>query len=1459
MKRSGRRRSSIVNIHKGESHKQNVQRLRKLFHSVRFISKLRPCLSESYFTVRGAALILPQGERPRRSSKKSHGGDIQHHLQSMLYLLRHEDRIKVAVKLEPSSMDGHQRYMALVSTVGRQDTEESVVLGIDYVKDLSTIGLVLPIYNGTQIRLDGDGGFSVKVSADDHKFLFKPVSVQAMWSALQSLQKAVKVAEDETYIPNGLTHTWVQYYMSQVDNSTPGLVSQWNVMEGVEINLSCLVPTTTAGEASEMKARISRSLREVMMNVDLDVATSRSLRQAVEEAIGAKVTGFREYFDSEMMRILGQMDAPSQILDFLYLGTEWNASNIDELNENGVKYILNVTREIDNFFPGQLKYMNIRLYDVEESQLMPHWEKTYRFISKAKKSGSKVLVHCKRGISRSASTVIAYLMKENKWSLDDTYEYVHERRNVVRPNDGFMEQLRTYEGILSASNQRHIFKSQSAENLVDIKEEDDRASEAVFLEGDDLYRRMFESGYNPASEEEVLRSLGKGRDLEDADMVHIGADLETGSRSTDSLEESLPDIPSPTPDQQDASFKKKSSTRGEYSFTTQYDEAVATSGEVAGLDMIQQEYASDAEDEPTLVCPAGRCSQNASPVISISDCGGGLVEVQGDLPHVSSQSRLRPDNSWIKLEAEENMPAQEEAVFGDNSVSGSPPKFVIGDDEFMSAPVPESKDEGDVKMGSPVMTKVKQSESKGARVRSASMGEEKDIEECEKCEENLTKLSIRNRAASLGSRKAEEDAGVPDDKVSESIGCQEGDKVMIDKMGQLGIRQYYTREQIPWCPGTVKKMRSDFSKNLHSSDEENESGQKESKRESPTTDDPVLEMNIMEVTGPPEMRPKGNKSERLTQSCVELPSHDDDEAEFAALDLRRPKSVYEEEDIQLPQGMVRIFKDRLEAYRTSSDDSKSSTESRPIQRSASLKEERESLKSKRSERRKTCSPILSPTQTAPFCDGNVAPGNMLPEYCQREETLPEQDDGSGQTSESQFNEEGDVCDNEKNITVVKCGNEEVPLAKGLVQKHKQDFENRNDTDTRKRLSSESSVSSMTLEAHDSQHSTKDDTPGLKPQGPDTDQPLARQAGQTSDRSSPTSDFIPSNSACDQTEYSNSSVVSERLIRTVREQTSILEGKETLEPEIPPVSRVSKKSKKEDKSSIDPQIRAKMREMGSEFLNQPQKEPEEEVVQDLTLVKQVVRNIEKDTKVKKPERKIIIIEEGKKGEAAGKGGILPLSEKSKSFDDSGSVGLRRTRQWVKDGGSASFESSDMMDKDFKENRLGLCLNLEEQGVRSEDDEHHNSNGNISPRSDSELSIVRHLVGRFENIKSPTSDSTEGCRSNRSSVGEFGLCFVDSKKKKDEEDSMTGVEMRWKQSGFETSRPVRPKSADHIAKHDPGSQVKVHDQTEDLTSSHEHLLESGKDERSDDARKVRRVHGQSNPVTQRLGASPFYNTM
>lgn len=72
------------------------------------------------------------------------------------------------------------------------------------------------------------------------------------------------------------------------------------------------------------------------------------------------------------------------------------------------------------------------------------------YILAHRKNHSKCLVHCKMGVSRSATTVIAYAMKEFGWSLEKAYNFVKQKRSITRPNPGFMRQLAEYEGILDA-------------------------------------------------------------------------------------------------------------------------------------------------------------------------------------------------------------------------------------------------------------------------------------------------------------------------------------------------------------------------------------------------------------------------------------------------------------------------------------------------------------------------------------------------------------------------------------------------------------------------------------------------------------------------------------------------------------------------------------------------------------------------------------------------------------------------------------------------------------------------------------------------------------------------------------------------------------------------------------------------------------------------------------------------
>ncbi|XP_036028068.1 protein phosphatase Slingshot homolog 1 [Onychomys torridus] len=433
--------------------------------------KLNLSLSESFFMVKGAALFLQQGNSPQgqRSLQHphKHAGDLPQHLQVMINLLRCEDRIKLAVRLESVWTD-RVRYMVVVYTSGRQDTEENILLGVDFSSKESkscTIGMVLRLWSDTKIHLDGDGGFSVSTAGRMH--IFKPVSVQAMWSALQVLHKACEVARRHNYFPGGVALIWATYYESCI-GSEQSCINEWNAMQDLESTRpdspALFVDKPTERERTERL--IKAKLRSIMMSQDLENVTSKEIRNELEKQMNCNLKEFKEFIDNEMLLILGQMDKPSLIFDHLYLGSEWNASNLEELQGSGVDYILNVTREIDNFFPGLFAYHNIRVYDEETTDLLAHWNEAYHFINKAKRNHSKCLVHCKMGVSRSASTVIAYAMKEFGWPLEKAYNYVKQKRSITRPNAGFMRQLSEYEGILDASKQRHnkLWRQQPAED-----------------------------------------------------------------------------------------------------------------------------------------------------------------------------------------------------------------------------------------------------------------------------------------------------------------------------------------------------------------------------------------------------------------------------------------------------------------------------------------------------------------------------------------------------------------------------------------------------------------------------------------------------------------------------------------------------------------------------------------------------------------------------------------------------------------------------------------------------------------------------------------------------------------------------------------------------------------------------------------------------------------------------------
>ncbi|XP_063145109.1 protein phosphatase Slingshot homolog 3 isoform X5 [Candoia aspera] len=356
----------------------------------------------SFVMVKGAALLLPEEDKlepvqegpatPLDQTPKSEdavAGQQELHLKQMVGLLRPEDTIQLAVRLE--SARAHRiRYLLVVSAAEMEGKSEMVLLGVDFPDEslaTCTLGMVLPLWSDTQVFLDGDGGFSVTSGGQTR--IFKPISVQTMWSALQVLHKACSEAVCNNYFPGGGALSWTEWYQKAV-NSDQSCINEWLAMSDLE-SVRPTSPSIFSDQptAQEMTERMIRAkLREVMGTTDLESITSKEIRTELEQRVGCSLKDYKEFIDNEVLLIMAQMDRPSKIFDYLYLGSEWNAANLEELQKNRVSHILNVTREIDNFFPEHFTYMNVRIYDEEASQLLPYWKETYSFISAARRHSS---------------------------------------------------------------------------------------------------------------------------------------------------------------------------------------------------------------------------------------------------------------------------------------------------------------------------------------------------------------------------------------------------------------------------------------------------------------------------------------------------------------------------------------------------------------------------------------------------------------------------------------------------------------------------------------------------------------------------------------------------------------------------------------------------------------------------------------------------------------------------------------------------------------------------------------------------------------------------------------------------------------------------------------------------------------------------------------------------------------
>ncbi|EKM58639.1 uncharacterized protein PHACADRAFT_253113 [Phanerochaete carnosa HHB-10118-sp] len=152
---------------------------------------------------------------------------------------------------------------------------------------------------------------------------------------------------------------------------------------------------------------------------------------------------------------------PSRVLPFLYLGNLNHAANAYMLHALGITHVVSVgecalippehghgsfqaglaTAKPGSLWieerEGRIKVLDIKgVCDDGIDSLEPQLPPICDWIDEARREGGKVLVHCRVGVSRSATVTIAYVMKHLNIPLVDAYLIVRSRRLsvLIQPN-----------------------------------------------------------------------------------------------------------------------------------------------------------------------------------------------------------------------------------------------------------------------------------------------------------------------------------------------------------------------------------------------------------------------------------------------------------------------------------------------------------------------------------------------------------------------------------------------------------------------------------------------------------------------------------------------------------------------------------------------------------------------------------------------------------------------------------------------------------------------------------------------------------------------------------------------------------------------------------------------------------------------------------------------------------------
>jgi predicted protein tyrosine phosphatase len=146
----------------------------------------------------------------------------------------------------------------------------------------------------------------------------------------------------------------------------------------------------------------------------------------------------------------------NSITDRIFVGDLASAANKEAMKEQGITHIISAITGAYPLFPQDFTYLTIHINDDAWVNIGEYFESVNNFIDETmKSSNTKIMIHCQKGISRSVTLLMGYLLfKYNthkqipKGNVDEAINNIlreiREHRSIAEPNEGFIQALKKY-------------------------------------------------------------------------------------------------------------------------------------------------------------------------------------------------------------------------------------------------------------------------------------------------------------------------------------------------------------------------------------------------------------------------------------------------------------------------------------------------------------------------------------------------------------------------------------------------------------------------------------------------------------------------------------------------------------------------------------------------------------------------------------------------------------------------------------------------------------------------------------------------------------------------------------------------------------------------------------------------------------------------------------------------------